>query len=245
MFWPVSRGQFRSWVDTKFNAVSTGSAAFDRGNPSFLAPPSTPAVDNDMTPTVLCAGGADSQFVCMDPANITLGAIWSVSVAGLIMSDPIFSTQGDRVYFAQDRGVISAANPQTGDVFYEMSTGVPLVSNFALSEDGSVLFYGDQIGNVVAWKVAEPAAVVPTEAPSTIGETEMPTGTAAPITSASPTTTPRVEQPTTRLPTAASSPTVSPVATTKPTLPTTSGAAPVATFVVSMIAASIVASAFF
>ena len=237
MFWPVSRGQFRSWVNTRFNDVSSGSAAFDRGNPSFLAPPSTPAVDNEDAPSILCAGGAGSQFVCMDPANITLGAIWSVSVAGLILSDPIFSTHGDRVYFAQDRGVISAANPQTGDIFYEMSTGVPLVSNFALSEDGSVLYYGDQIGDVVAWKVSEPE-IVSTNGPSTV-ETAAP---AVSGSSAEPTATPRVE-PTTRLPTAAS-PTVSPVAT-KPTVPTTSGA-PHATFVVSMIAASIiVALAFF
>jgi hypothetical protein len=208
-----------------------------------------------MSPTIVCAGGADSQFVCMDPADISLGAIWSVSVAGLILSDPIFSTEGDRVYFAQDRGVITAANPQTGDIFYEMSTGVPLVSNFALSEDGSVLYYGDQIGSVVAWKVAEPA-VSPTEAPvseptvapvvsgtktpTVTGETAAPTVTAGPT--AGPTTaSPRVE-PTTRLPTAAS-PTVSPVA--KPTAPPTTSGAPHATFVVSMIAASIIAAAFF
>jgi hypothetical protein len=252
MFWPVSRGQFRSWVNTRFNALSTGTVAFDRGNPSFLAPPSTPAVDNEMAPTILCAGGADSQFVCMDPADISLGAIWSVSVAGLILSDPIFSTQGDRVYFAQDRGVITAANPQTGDIFYEMSTGVPLASNFALSEDGSVLYYGDQIGSVVAWKVAEPA-VSPTEAPASeptvapvVAGSEMPTvtgETAAPTVTAGPTvgptTSPRVE-PTTRLPTAAS-PTVSPVA--KPTAPPTTSGAPHATVFVSMIAASVIAAA--
>jgi hypothetical protein len=246
MFWPVSRGQFRSWVNTRFNAVSTGSAAFDRGNPSFLAPPSTPAVDNEMTPTILCGGGAGPQFVCMNPANITLGAISSVSVAGLILSDPIFSTEGDRVYFAQDRGIITAANPRTGDIFYEKSTGVPLASNFALNEDGSVLYYGDQIGNVVAWKVAEPV-ISPTEAPVSeptlapvVAGTEMPTVTAG--TTAGPTTmSPRIE-PTTRLPTAAS-PTVSPIA--RPTSPPTVSGAPHVTFVFSVIAASIIAAAVF
>jgi outer membrane protein assembly factor BamB len=251
MFWPVSRGQFRSWVNTRFNALSNGDAAFDRGYPAFLAPLSTPAVDNEMTPTILCAGGADSQFVCMNSANITLGAIWSVSVAGLILSDPIFSTEGDRVYFAQDRGAITAANPRTGDFFYEKSTGAPLASNFALSKDGSVLYYGDQIGNVVAWKVAEPV-VFPTEAPTvapTVTESEMPTvtgETVAPAVTSGPTAgpttrSPRVE-PTTRLPTAAS-PTVSPVA--RPTAPPTVSGASHVTSVVSVIAASILAAAVF
>ena len=255
MFWPVSRGQFRSWVNTRFNALSTGSAAFDRGSPSFLAPPSTPAVDNEMTPTILCAGGAGPQFVCMNSANVTLGAVWSVSVAGLILSDPIFSTKGDRVYFAQDRGVITAANPRTGDIFYEKSTGVPLVSNFALSADGSVLYYGDQIGNVVAWNVAEPV-ISPTDVPLSeptfapmVAMTEMPTVTgeaAAPAVTAGPTAGPttmsRVE-PTVRLPTAAS-PTVSPVA--RPTSPPASNSgAPLVTFAVSVIAAIIVAAVIF
>jgi hypothetical protein len=235
MFWPVSRGQFRSWVNTRFNALSSGEVAFDRGNPSFLAPQCTPAADNEMTPTIGCACGAAPEFVCMTAANISTGAIWSVRVAGKVLSNPIFSTEGDRVYFAQEIGVITAANPQTGEIFFEQSTEVPLTSNFALSEDGSSLFYGDQVGNVVAWKVAEPA-VPPTEAPVET-ETEMPTtasGSEMPAPSAgsstTPTVTPRVEPP-------ASTPTVEPVAPTE----STSGACHAA--VVSVIAVSIMAAA--
>jgi hypothetical protein len=110
----------------------------------------------------------------MKAADISTGAIWKVRAAGKILSNSIFSTNGDCVYFAQDCGVISAANPETGEIFFEKSTEVPLVSNFALSKDGSDLFYGDHVGNVVAWQIAKPA-VPSTEAPVT--ETKSPTMT--------------------------------------------------------------------
>jgi hypothetical protein len=247
LFWPVSRGQFRSWVNARFNAVSTGEASFDRANPSFLAAQCTPVADNERMPTIVCAGGAAAQFFCMNASDISTDAIWSVRVAGKILSNPIFSTEGDRIYFAQDRGVITAANAQTGENFFETSTGVPLLSNFALSEDGSALYYGDQVGNVVAWKVAEPAES-PTEAPvAAPTETEMPTTdsfseTSAPSAGATtaPTVTPRVEPPTPRLPTSAT-PTVKPVAPTES--PMTSGACHAT--VVSVIAASVIAAALF
>lgn len=171
LFWSVSRSQFRSWVNTRFSATSSGSASFDRGVPSFLAPQNTPAVDNDTTPTIMCSGTAGPEFICMNAADINAGATWSMDLAGLIVSNPLFSTEGDRVFFAEDRGVIFSVDPQTGDKYFEKSTGAPLLSNFALSDDGAFLYYGDQIGSVVAWKVAEealpPTAVpVPTMAPT-------------------------------------------------------------------------------
>jgi hypothetical protein len=94
---------------------------------------------------------------------------------------------------------VSAANPETGKIFFEKPTEVPLVSKFALSEDGSDLFYGDQIGNVVAWRVAEPA-VPSTEAPVTETESPMRTlgsETFVPSVGAmtAPTVTPCVESP--------------------------------------------------
>jgi hypothetical protein len=104
------------------------------------------------------------------------------------------------------------------------------VSNFALSKDGSDLFYGDQISNVVAWRVAEPA-VPSMEAPVT--ETKSPTTTSGSKTfvpsagaMTAPTVTPRIESP----------PATPPVDLVGPT-ELTSGAchAPV----VSLIAASI------
>ena len=233
LFWPVSRSQFRSWVNTRFSATASGSVGFDRGTPSFLAPQNTPAVDNKVTPAVLCSGTAAPQFVCMNAADINTGATWSVDLAGLVLSNPLFSTEGDRVYFAEDRGVIFSVNPQNGDKFFEKSTGVPLSSNFALSEDGAFLYYGDQIGNVVAWKVGEeavPSTLAPTPTPTvapTVEGTMAPTGeiqgTAEPTPSL--TTSPtgnRIEPPTAPSPTAAP-PTKAPVA--PPTEPlATSGA---------------------
>jgi hypothetical protein len=168
----------------------------------------------------------------MTAADISTRAIWSVRVAGKVLSNPIFSTDGDRVYFAQDRGVIAAANPQTGEIFYEKSTEVPLTSNFALREDGSSLFYGDQVGNAIAWQVAEPAgplteapAVTETEMPRTASGSEMPAPSAG--SSTTPTVSPRVEPPT-------ATPTVKPVAPTESTY----GACHAA--VISVIAALVV-----
>jgi hypothetical protein len=53
----------------------------------------------------------------MNPDNISLGAIGSVSIAGLLFSDPFFSTEGNHIYSAQDCGVITIAKPGTGDIF--------------------------------------------------------------------------------------------------------------------------------
>lgn len=235
LFWPVSRGQFRSWINTRFSASSSGNIGFDRGVPSWLAPQNTPAVDNDVTPTILCAGGAALEFACMNAADITAGAIWSVDLSGIVLSNPLFSTEGDRVYFAEDRGVVFSVNPQNGDKYFEKSTGAPLFSNFCLSGDGAFLYYGDQIGNVVAWKVGE-ESTSPTLAPEptlvpmpTVSPPEeqsmAPTGEMiAPISSpTSSPTTERMDSPTAPAPTAVP-PTRAPVASPTKS-PVTSSAA--------------------
>jgi outer membrane protein assembly factor BamB len=213
LFWPVSRSQFRSWVGTRFSASASGSASFERGIPSFLAPQTTPAVDNSTTPTIVCSGTAGLEFVCMNAADINTGAIWSMTLAGLVLSNPIFSTEGDRVYFAEDRGVIFSVDPQTGDKYFEKSAGAPLDSNFALSNDGAFLYFGDHLGTVVAWKVAEEAipptsasVAEPTMAP-TVEESMAPSAvdqdTAVPTplsTTATAPTAPRADEPTTSPP---------------------------------------------
>lgn len=95
LFWPVTRAQLRAWVNTRFTSTASASVSFERGQPSFLAPQCTPAVDNSNTPSIVCTGGADSQFICMNSADLT--ELWTLDVAGLVLSDPIFSTEGDRV----------------------------------------------------------------------------------------------------------------------------------------------------
>jgi hypothetical protein len=150
----------------------------------------------------------------MNAADINTGAIWSMTLAGLVLSNPIFSTEGDRVYFAEDRGVIFSVDPLTGDKYFEKSTGAPLDSNLALSNDGAFLYFGDQLGTVVAWKVAEevipptPASVSePTMAP-TVEESMSPStvnqDTAVPTplsTTATAPTAPRADEPTASPPT--------------------------------------------
>lgn len=248
LFWSVSRSQFRAWVNTRFSASSSGSAAFNRGSPSFLAPQNTPAVDDEMTPATLCAGTAGPEFVCMDATDINTGSLWSIDLAGLILANPLFSTQGDRVYFAEDRGVIFSVDPQTGDKYFEKSTGVPLTSNFALSDDGAFLYYGDQIGNVVAWKVAE-EAVPPTPAP-VAAPTASPTkeeSSMAPSSEAQDTSAPTESPPTAAPPTnprnepSAPTPTAAPPTNAPPTEPETSGACRVAVVSTVLVGAAVAA----
>ncbi len=60
-----------------------------------------------MSPTIVCSGTAGLEFVCMNAANISTRAICSMDLAGLILSNPLFSTEDDHIYFAEDLGVIS------------------------------------------------------------------------------------------------------------------------------------------
>jgi outer membrane protein assembly factor BamB len=124
MYWSVSRSQLRAWIHTpnatngtdgSFDQERTHSVEFGRGNSSsFLAPFVKPIVDDVSTPQVLCVGAANEEFFCLHANNLT--TIWSESTESLIMTEARFSTNGDRVYFIEENGVLHAFNTTDGSV---------------------------------------------------------------------------------------------------------------------------------
>lgn len=186
MYWSVSRSELRAWVSTS-NANATGTnatgadgsfdrdrtdaAIFERGNPSFLAPFVKPIVDDSTLPKVLCVGSASEEFYCLHADNLT--TVWSETTNSLIKTEARFSTNGDRVYFIEEDGILHSFNTTSGDKFYEEATDNPVISNFDLSIDGAFLYYGDETGSVVALQLAEstlppvmPATREPSSPPS-------------------------------------------------------------------------------
>jgi outer membrane protein assembly factor BamB len=181
MYWSVSRSQLRAWIPTpnatngtadgSFDQDRTHSVEFDRGNPSFLAPFVKPIVDDASTPKVLCVGAASEEFVCLHADNLT--TIWSETTNSLIKTEARFSTNGDRVYFIEEDGILHAINTTSGKEIFNDSLEDPVSSNFDLSIDGAFLYYGDETGNVFALQLADstlppvmPATRAPTEAPT-------------------------------------------------------------------------------
>ena len=198
LYWLVSRSGVRAWYGAAFSASPEGEYSFDRGTPSFKAAPYTPVVDNIETPTVMCGGPANPEFACFSATNILTGTgppLWTVATGGTgVYADPLMSTGGDRVYWVDNAGLVSAADPSDGTGGWNASTSVSIEANTELSSDGARFFFADTTGNIVAWEVAEgtlpnvtlpepgqtPAPAPTTDtgssmAPSGVGETSFPT----------------------------------------------------------------------
>jgi hypothetical protein len=228
MFWCVSRSKIKGWIDVLFSAASNGGVEFGRGNPTYKAASYTPAVDNMEDPSIVCGGAADSSFACMEPtSNYTI--LWQNNLtAGVIAANPLFSTEGDRIYYVADDGIFYSVNPMDGMEFWNAPTGVTIQANFAMTSDGAYLFFGDSSGNILAWQIAESDLGGVTVTPPQ-EDTASPSGSSAPGAESS------VPMP----PTTVGAPTTAPA----PTPTSTSGAASMAVF--SVIVASVVTAAAF
>jgi hypothetical protein len=255
LYWLVSRSSVRAWIQSRFSSSSDGEADFGRGSPAFKAAPYTPAVNDIDNPTVMCGGPADAEFACLsilNTTNKTMATLWTAS-GGLVYGDPLMSTGGDRVYWADNAGTVSAYDPFTGIPAWTSPTGVVIEANPELSSDGARLFFADTGGNIVAWEIAEGTLPIATLPPR--GPTSAPTGLGSP--SAMPSLESPVAAPIlsgesiapsglvdTSMPSADMKPTPAPVLTASPVVPlTTSGALRMA--VSSVIAACVVAAALF
>jgi hypothetical protein len=165
-YWLVSRSAIRAWYSSPWTVGADGEYSFDRGVPAFKAAPYTPAINGDV-PTILCGGPADESFACMDATNIVPseggGApLWSVNTTGTgVYGDPVMSPDYSRVYWADNAGIVSSADPSTGMDGWTAQSGVSLEANPVLSSDGGRLFFGDVTGNIVCWDVAETTLPVP------------------------------------------------------------------------------------
>jgi len=173
-YWLISRSEIRAWINSRFSIVSDAMAAFERGSPPFKAAPYTPVVNDILAPTVMCGGPANEAFACLGTENLgtdgTMPTLWSVPLGtGLVYGDPLMSTGGDRVYWTDTAGVVSAADPMTGTGGWTSETGVVIRANPELSSDGALFFFADTGGAIVAWEVAEgtlPNVTLPGQEPT-------------------------------------------------------------------------------
>mmetsp|Transcript_13067 Transcript_13067/g.23681 ORF Transcript_13067/g.23681 Transcript_13067/m.23681 type:complete len:511 (-) Transcript_13067:207-1739(-) len=165
-YWLVSRSAIRAWYSSPWTVGADGEYSFDRGVPSFKAAPYTPASNGDV-PTIMCGGPADASFACMDATNIVPseegGApLWSVNTTGTgVYGDPVMSPDYSRVYWADNAGLVSSADPNTGMDGWTAPAGVILEANPVLSSDGGRLFFADVTGIIACWDVAETTLPVP------------------------------------------------------------------------------------
>lgn len=199
LYWFVSRSKVRAWTGTRFSAGADAEADFNRGSPPFKAAPYTPVVNDEANPTIMCGGPANEEFTCLSTTelggveNNTMTTLWSISLGtGLIYGDPLMSTGGDRVYFADSSGIVSAADPATGALAWSAPTGVVIQANPELSSDGARFYFAEVGGAISCWEVAQntlaPVALPPrnpTAAP-TVMDSMAPSGldvTPAPVAS--------------------------------------------------------------
>lgn len=262
LYWLISRSSVRAWYGSAFSVGADGEYGFERGVPPFKSAPYTPVVDDIEAPTIMCGGPADPSFACFSATNIVEGSgepIWSMPTTGNgVFGDPLMSTGGDRVYWADNAGVVSAATAADGTIGWTAPTGANLEANPELSSDGAVFFFADTAGTVVAWQVAEgsltfptlpaigptapttapppsaesvPATPAPSNAPSMEGDTRAPSMSPAPT-----------DKPTVSPPPVEALPTEPAFSPTTPGEPETSGASSMAIFTV--IAATIAAVVF-
>lgn len=161
LYWFVSRSKVRAWIQIRFSAGADAEADFDRGTLAFKAAPYTPVVNDELNPTIMCGGSAAEEFACLSTTNVSvvdnmMQVLWNITLgAGTVYGDPLMSTMGDRVYFADTAGVVRAADPASGAIAWQSETGVNIQANYELSSDGARFFFADTGGTIVAWEVGE------------------------------------------------------------------------------------------
>jgi len=251
LYWSVSRSKLRAWTpasnstnstsstnstnstsdDGKFDQSRTGEYDFDRGDPSWLAPFTTPQVDDEENPRVVCMAGADPDFYCLNAQ--TLAEEWKETTTSLIKTDARFSTKGDRVYFIEEDGVIYSFNAQGGRTKqWEQGVDNKVLSNFDLSSDGGFLYCGDETGQVSAYQLS--TSTLPPVTPMTRAPTAAPS-VAPPSSPSSPSSQSSTSsQSSPSLPTASSSRAPNSSPTNRPIIEPTSGSSGV--IVASMLA---------
>lgn len=146
--------------------------------------------------------------------------IWSEAVTGQVIASPVYVAAGssigeDAIYFIETSGLIRqyrASSSQAARLNWSInctqteSCDATVEGNFAVSENGNVLYYGDSRGRIRSLSVASFATdaptAVPSEAPSmipslapvapSIAPTEFPSFTATNTPTARPTSEPTV-----------------------------------------------------
>jgi hypothetical protein len=206
MFWGVSRSSFRAWVGSdsspgldryRFDGAPRFRKKFEfnedfRGEPVFA----TPALSSDPLEPFMFGGSSSTQFVKQSWDFDVIEEV-VITTSSLVKTSAKINTEDTFVYYIESANgrVHQAAFDDLSDRF-TINLNFEVEGEFALSENGSVLYVASTNGNITALLLSE--------LPETPSPTASPTVTASVAPTIAPTAAP------TKAPTAA--PTMAPTA---------------------------------
>jgi hypothetical protein len=193
MYWGNSRSQFRCWVGQegqsryRFSRAPTSIASFTRGSPARISVPAPLAVTNNKTSILLFGGSASREFVRLN-GDLTDQLV--VATSGLVTTQAHVSPDDLFVYYVESGGRIHQAS--TGDLMDNWVFSIQAVQGeFALRNDGTVIFVADVAGTVQALQVAElPLDSLPPSRSQTMSPSKLSIVTGTPVSSVSPVSAP-------------------------------------------------------
>ena len=164
---------------------------------------------------------------------MTGSLVWATTAFASIVSEPKLAPDNRRVYSISETGWVECRDVEDGTQYWKFVcnflTGercVPSVlAEFALSPDGTTLYYGDVVGNIRALQVGRPIGI---SSPLTDYPSEAP----LPTMSESPTVVGYTRPPAAP----GGQPTIGPLRSPAPITPPTSGSSPLSTVIVIVTA---------
>jgi hypothetical protein len=156
LFIGASDGTVREWQNgAKFDVLPSGSFLLEQA----VTPPLNEAVLG-INEDVLYITSSVNTFYAIKVASSP--AIWSISYPDTkrITTRPVLSPDGKRVYYAAGSEIYSKTTEKGEDTWtsgtFQTTDGEPIKVNFALSENGRVLFFiGVKSNFVTALRVAQ------------------------------------------------------------------------------------------
>jgi hypothetical protein len=240
MYWGVSRSNIEGWFGgdrERFDTPGTSRVGYDRASVYNRDWPASQPVWSKMTYSnvggmeMVFGGTAGFQLAALTGA---MEPVWNVTLISRILADPKVSPGGDILWAIEEEGIVHAYSAMNGDeeeLLDYAATPSNVVAGYDLTEDGSILYFADEIGIVRGIRVAESAPTPPPTSapPTTPGPAMAPVApttpspqmapAAAPVPTA-PTSTPITMAPFTMFPVTTQAPVVSttqaPVVSTTP-----------------------------
>jgi len=245
-YWGVSRSGFRGWAPKRFSRARSNTVGFTRNEDSPGQPVwACPALSNDGPEPTIFGGSAAKEFVRMS-YDFTEQLV--VPTSGYVKTTAIVDGDERAVYYVEsETGTLHQAGFDDLTDLWSFAVNFSVDGEMAITPRSDVVLVADTRGVITALQVAE---IPTTEAPSMMpsdGPSMDPTGPPAVTTSAPTalaTTGAPVADTTTEAPVASpvsepvASPVMAPVAGTEEP-PTPSGAAQSTTFIVAILAGSI------
>jgi hypothetical protein len=252
-YWGVSRSGFRGWTPKRFSRARSDTVGFTR-NEDFPGQPvwACPALSNDGPEPTIFGGSAAKEFVRM---SYDFSEQLIVPTSGYVKTTAIVDGDERAVYYVEsDTGILHQAGFDDLIDLWSFAVNFSVDGEMAITPRSDVVLVADTRGVITALQVAE---IQTTEAPSLMpsdGPSMDPTAAPA-ITTSAPTalatTGAPVAETTTEAPVASpvtapvsgpvsepvASPVMAPVAVAEPPAP--SGAAQSTTFIVAILAGSI------